>query len=124
MGRSSYSKKRIAKRMVVCHKYARWTCDKCCRSKRIISINWKNKIYFIKDGLSKESLDNIIQALKTHSSGDVHRILLDLVKLFNKEKECYSFRNMTLKDPICQFIRKLMGSKSSTHRRRLSYYWT
>ena len=60
MGRSSYSKERKAKRMGVCHKYVRWTYDKHCRSKGIISINREDKIHFIKDGLSKESLDDII----------------------------------------------------------------
>ena len=77
----------------------------------MISVNWKDKIHFIKDGLSKESLDDIIQALETHISGDVHHILYDLVKLFNKEKEHYSFENLMLKDPICQFIRKLDGKQ-------------
>ena len=64
MGRSSYSKKRRAKRMGICHKYAKWTCDKCCRSKGMILVNWEDKICFIKDGLSKESLDNIFKLLR------------------------------------------------------------
>ena len=106
MERNSYSKKRRAKRIWVCHKCVRWTCDKCCRSKWMISVNREDKIRCIKDGLTKESLDNIIQALETHLSGDVHRMLLDLVKLFNKEKERCSLGNMTLKDHVCQFIRK------------------
>ena len=42
-----------------------------------------------------------------HLNGDVHHALLDLMKLFNKEKECYSIGNLTLKDHVCQFIRKL-----------------
>ena len=111
MGRSFYSKKRRAKRMNVCHKCARWTCDKRCRSKGMVSINLEDKIQFIKDGLSKESLDDIIQTLETHPSGDVHTILLDLVKIFNKEKERYCLGNLTLKDPVCQFIRKLDGKQ-------------
>src|SRR5215475_1716122 len=111
MGRSSYSKKRRAKRMNVCHKCARWTCDKRCRSKGMVSINREDKIQFIKDGLSKESLDDIIQTLETHPSGDVHAILLDLVKIFNKEKERYCLGNLTLKDLVCQFIRKLDGKQ-------------
>ena len=41
----------------------------------------------MKHGLSKESLNDIIQTFETHPSGDVHYILLDLVKLFNKEQE-------------------------------------
>ena len=100
MGRSSYSKKKIAKRMGVCHKCAKWSCNKRYRSKGMIAINQEDKIHFIKDRLSKESLDDIIQALETHLSGDVHRILLDLVKLFNKEKECYSLGTITLKDLV------------------------
>ena len=67
----------------------------------IISVNWKDKIHFIKDGLSKESLDDIIQALETNPSRDVHCVLLNLVKLFNKEKECYNIENLTLKDIVC-----------------------
>ena len=111
IGRSSYSKKRRAKRMGFCHKCARWTCDKCYRSKGMISVNWEDKIRFINDGLSKESLDEIIWALETHPSRVVHRVLLDLVELFNIEKEHYNIRNLTLKDPIYQFIRKLDGKQ-------------
>ena len=110
-GRSSYSKKRRAKRMRVCHKCARWTCDKRCRGKGMVSVNREDKIRFIKDGLSKESLDNIIQTLETHPSGDVHIVLLDLMKLFNTEKERYSLGDLTIKDPVCQFIRKLDGKQ-------------
>ena len=42
------------------------------------SINRDEKINFIKDGMSKESLDNILLTLETHPSGDVQRVLLDL----------------------------------------------
>ena len=111
MGKISYSKKRRAKRIGICYKCARWTCNKCCRSQGLISINQEEKIHFIKDRLSKESLDDIIQAIDTHPNGDVHRILLNLVKLFNKEKEHYSLRNLMSKNPICQFIRKLDGKQ-------------
>ena len=111
MGKSSYSKKRRAKRMKVCSRCARWNCDGRCRSKGMVSINREDKIQFIKDGLSKESLDDIIQTLETHPSGDVHRVLLDLFDIFNKEKERYRLGNLTLKDPVCQFIRKLDGKQ-------------
>ena len=97
--------------MRVSHKCARWTCDKCCRSKWIVSVNQEDKIQFIKDGLSKESLDGIIQTLEKHPSGDVHIVLLDLIKLFDKEKECFSLGDLTLKDPAYQFIRKLDGKQ-------------
>ena len=111
MGRSSYSKKRRAKRMGVCHRCARWNCNKHCRSKGMVSVNREDKIKFIKDGLSKESLDDIIQTLETHPSGEVHVVLLDLFKLFNAENERYSLGDLTLKDPVCQFIRKLDGKQ-------------
>ena len=52
--RSSYSKKRRAKRMKVCHKCARWTCDTRYRNIGMASINRQDKIQFLKDGLSKE----------------------------------------------------------------------
>ena len=67
----------------------------------MVSVNREDKIQFIKDGLSKEPLDNIIQALKMHLSSDVHIVLLDLMLLFKKEKECYSLGDLTLKDPVC-----------------------
>ena len=110
-GRSSYSKERRAKRMHVCRKCARWNCDTRCRNKGMVSINREDKIQFIKDGLSKESLDNIVQTLETHPSGDVQRVLLDLMALFNTEKERYRLGNLTLNDPVCQFIRKLDGKQ-------------
>jgi len=77
----------------------------------MVSINREDKIQFIKDGLSKESLDNIVQTLDTHPSGEVQAILLDLMNLFSKEKERYRLGNQTLKDPVCQFIRKLDGKQ-------------
>ena len=58
IGRSSYSKKGRAKRIGVCHQCARWTCDKHCKGKGMVSINREDKIQFIKDGLSKEPLDD------------------------------------------------------------------
>ena len=109
LGKSSYSKRRRAKRLQVCHKCARWTCNKRCRSLGLVSANREDKINFIKDGLSKESLDNILLTLETHSCGVVHRELLRLWNLFRDEQERYSLGNLTLKDPVCQFIRKLDG---------------
>jgi hypothetical protein len=72
LGKSSFAKKRRAKRMGVCHKCGRETCNKRCRSLGWVSVNREDKIKFIKDGLSKESLDmNFIQRLLRH-------ILVDL----------------------------------------------
>ena len=73
----------------------------------MISVNQEEKIQFTKDGLSKESLVDIIQALDTHPSDDVCIVLFNLMKLFNKKKKHYSLGDLILKDPICQFIRKL-----------------
>ena len=73
----------------------------------MVSINREDKIQFIKHGLNKESLDDILQTLETHPSGDVHRVLLALANLFNREKERHHFEDLMSKDPICQFIKKL-----------------
>ena len=111
MGRSTYSKKRRAKRMNVCHKCARWTCNTYCRSKGMVSTNREDKMKFIKNGLSKESLDDIIQSIETHPSGEVQAILLDLMNLFDREKQHYCLGDLTLNDPVCQFTRKLDGKQ-------------
>ncbi|KAJ4718790.1 Transposon Ty3-I Gag-Pol polyprotein [Melia azedarach] len=108
-GKSSFAKKRRAKRLQVCYKCARWTCNARCRSIGMVSINREDKIQFIKDGLSRESLDNILLTLETHPSGYVQREILNLHTQFRKERGRYSLGNLTLKDPVCQFIRKLDG---------------
>jgi Viral nucleic acid binding len=108
-GKSSFAKKRRAKRLKVCHKCARWTCNTNCKNIGMASINREDKIQFIKDGLSKESLDDILLTLETHPSGDVQRVILDLWHIFEKEHQRYSLWNLTLKDHVCQFIRKLDG---------------
>ncbi|KAL9346929.1 hypothetical protein Peur_061782 [Populus x canadensis] len=77
-GKSTFAKKRRAKRLKVCHRCARWTCNATCRSLGMVSINREDKIQFIKDGLSKGSLDNLLLTLETHPSGDVHRAIHDL----------------------------------------------
>ena len=68
-GKSTFTKKRHAKRLKVYHRCARWTCNATCRS--------LGK-QFIMDGLSKGSLDNLLLTLETHPSGDVHRAIHDL----------------------------------------------
>jgi len=77
-GKSIFAKKRHAKRLKVCHISARWTCNAKCRSLGMVFINREDKTQFIKDGLSKESLDNLLLPLETHLSGDVHRANHDL----------------------------------------------
>jgi len=44
----------------------------------MVSISRKDKIQFIKDDLSKESLDNLLLTFETHPSGDMHRAIHDL----------------------------------------------
>ncbi|XP_075480136.1 uncharacterized protein LOC142520868 [Primulina tabacum] len=58
--KSTYAKKRRAKSLGVCHKCARWTCDKRCRSLGCVSNNREDKIGFIKNGLSKDQVLGII----------------------------------------------------------------
>ena len=83
-GKSTFIKKRRAKRLKVCHRCARWTCNAQCRSLGMIFINREDKIQFIKDGLSKGSLDNLLLTLETYPSGDVHRAIHDLWPQFHK----------------------------------------
>ena len=83
------------------------------------SINRLDKIHFINDGMSKESLDNILLTLEMHPSRDVQRALPDLWPIFQDEHKRYSLGNLTQKDPVCQFLRKL-----SAHREHSSRYWT
>ena len=109
LGKSSYAKKRRAKRLQVCYKCARWNCNQRCRSISFASINRENKIQFIKDGMSKESLDNILLTLETHPCGLVQRELLSLWNQFKDEQQRFSLGNLTQNDPVCQFIRKLDG---------------
>jgi hypothetical protein len=76
----------------------------------MVSINREDKIQFIKDGLSKGSLDNLLLTLETHPrGGDVHRIIYDLWPHFYKEHDQLSLGNLTKKDHVCQFLRKLDG---------------
>ena len=60
----------------------------------MVSVNREDKIQFIKDGLSKGSLDNLLLTLETHLSGDMHRaiccypiFLINFQKIFDKFSE-------------------------------------
>jgi hypothetical protein len=108
-GKSTFAKKRPAKRLKVCHWCTRWTYNAQHCSLGIVSINREDKIQFIKDGLSKKSLDKILLTLETHPSGDVHRSIHDLWLHFHKEHDRLSLGNLTKKDPVCHFLRKLDG---------------
>ena len=96
-GKSSFAKKRHAKWLKVCHRCARWTCNAQCRSLRMKSINREDELQFIKDGLSKESLDNLLLTLEMHPSGDVHRAIHNLWPHFHKEHDRLSLGNLTKK---------------------------
>jgi hypothetical protein len=69
----------------------------------MVSINREDKIQFIKDGLSKESLDNLLVTFKTHLSGDVHRAIHDLWPHFHKEHDQLSLGNLTKKTMFVRF---------------------
>jgi hypothetical protein len=57
----------------------------------------------------RESLDNLLLTLKSHHSGDVYSAIHDLWPHFHKEHARLSLGNLTKKDPVCQFLRKLDG---------------
>jgi hypothetical protein len=78
-GKNTFAKNRRAKRLKVCHRCARWTCNAKYRSLGMVSVNREDKIHFIKDGLSKGSSDNLLLTIETHPSGDVHRAIHDLL---------------------------------------------
>jgi len=78
IGKSTFAKKRRAKQLKVCHRCAIWTCNAQYHSLEMVSINREDKIQFIKDGLSKKSLDNLLLTLKMHPSGDVHCAIHDV----------------------------------------------
>jgi len=101
--KSTFTKKCRAKRLKVCHRCARWTCNATCHFLGMVYVNHEDKIQFIKDDLSKGSLDDLLLTLETHPSGDVHR----LWPQFHKEHARYSLRNLTKKDLVCQFLKKL-----------------
>jgi len=75
----------------------------------MVSDNREDKIQFIRDGLNKKSLDDILLSLETHPSGYVQGAILQLWSLFQKEHARYSLGNLTINDRVCQFIRKLDG---------------
>ena len=70
-GKNTFAKKSHAKRLKIYHRYARWTCNATCHFLGMEFVNREDKMQFIKDGLSKRSLDNLILTLEMHPSGDV-----------------------------------------------------
>jgi hypothetical protein len=99
--KSTFAKKHRAKRLKVCHRCARWTCNATCHSLEMVYVNREDKKQFIKNGLSKRSLDNLLLTLETHLSGDVHRAIHDLWPQFYKEHARHSLGNLTKKNHVC-----------------------
>ena len=98
--KSTFAKKRRAKQLKVCHRCAIWTCNAKCHSLGMVSINCEDKIQFITDALSKESLDNLLLTLETHPSRDVHHTIHDLWPQFHKEHDRLSLGNLTKKKTL------------------------
>ena len=109
--KSTFAKKRRVKQLgSECSHCVRLACKNSrCKALGMVSVNREDKIKFVKDGMSKESLDDILRSLETHPSGYVQREIQNLWKLFQKESAQFSLGNLTLKDHVCQFIRKLDG---------------
>ena len=83
-GKSTFAKKRRAKRLgSKCHSCVRLGCNReVCKSLRMVSDTCEDKIKFVKDGMSKESLDDILRSLKTHRSEHVQYKIYKLWRLF------------------------------------------
>ena len=58
---------------------------------------------------NKESLDNLLLTLGTYLNGDVHHTIHDLWPHFHKKHARHNLWNLTKKDLVCQFLRKLDG---------------
>ena len=110
-GKRNYVRKwRTVRLLVSCNKCVRMQCyKKPYTSLGMMSNNKEDKIKFIRDGLNKESLDDIFLSFKTHLSGYVQHAISHLWPLFQKERARYSLRNMIVYNTVCQFIRKLDG---------------
>ena len=69
-----------------CHNCVRLGCKRLdCKSLGMVFDTREDKIKFIKDGVSKESLDGILQSLEMHRSGFVQREIYNLWILFQKQ---------------------------------------
>ena len=79
-GKSTFAKKRRAKRLgSECSHCVRLACKKPrCKTLGMVSVNREDKIKFVKDGMNKESLDDILRSLETHPSGYVQREIQNL----------------------------------------------
>ena len=108
-GKSTFAKKRRGRRLgLECHNCVRLSCKlEVCKSLGMVSDNRGDKIKFVKDDMSKKLLDDILRSLETHRSGHVQYEIHRLWRLFQNESAQFSLGNLTQKDSVCQFIRKL-----------------
>ena len=86
-GKRTFPKKRRTKRLCSkCPNCVRLACKKP-RHKTLgmVFINLEDKIKFVKNYMSKESLDDILRSLETHLSGYVQREIHNLWNLFKNE---------------------------------------
>ena len=67
-GKSTFAKKRRAKQLgSKCPNCVRLTCNKLrCKTLRMVSVNREDKIKFVKDGMSKESLDDLLKRIRAN----------------------------------------------------------
>ena len=78
--KSTFGKKSRAKRLSSkCYNCVRLGCKRPdCKSLGMVSDTREDKIKFVKDDMSKESLDNILRSLKMHRSAFVQREIYNL----------------------------------------------
>ena len=77
-----------------------------CNSLEMVFVNYEDEIKFIKDDLSKKSLDNLQLTLEIHPSRDVHRVVHDLWSHFHKEYARHSLKNL-IKRPCLSVFKKI-----------------
>jgi hypothetical protein len=85
----------------------------------MVSINHEDKIQFIKDDLSKDSLDNLLLTFEMHPIGDVHHDLWPHFFINNMVDIVFEI----LLKGIRQFLRKLDRKPIPTHKGNLSCSW-
>ncbi|KAK9177955.1 hypothetical protein WN943_027145 [Citrus x changshan-huyou] len=82
----------------------RWLIEAKVRLAGMVSDNREDNIQFIRDGLNKESLDDIFLSLETHPSEYLQGAILDLWPLFQKEHSRYGLGNLTINDLHKEFV--------------------
>ena len=79
-GKSTFAKKRSAKRLgSKCPHCVKLACNKPrCKTLGMVFVNRKDKIKFVKHGMSKELLDDILRSLEMYPSGSVQHEIHNL----------------------------------------------